>query len=313
MDLLEWLLDADPALRWQVLRDLTDTPAATAAAERARVASEGWGAHLLALRDPDGQWAGGACFPAGFTGDLADGQPWTSTLPSLELLCELGVDPDAAAVRESVSLVAQHCRWEHAGQPFFAGEVEACINGRTVRIGAQLGAPVRGVVDRLLGEQLADGGWNCEAENGSVRSSFDSTLCVLEGLRAFEVAAGGATEVAVARRRGEEYLLERGLFRRLSTGAVVDEGYLTPSFPTWWHYDVLRALDHFRAVGERPDRRAAEAVELVRSARRADGTWPAGPVHRGAVHLALEAGPGSSSRWITLRALRVLGWYDGGR
>jgi hypothetical protein len=311
VDTVEWLLEADPALRWQVLRDLTDAPPREVAAERARVATEGWGAQLLALRDPDGQWAGGACFPVDFGWDSSQGQPWTSTLPTLELLCELGVDPDATAVRETVSLVAQNCRWEHAGQPFFAGEVEPCINGRTVRIGAELGAPVTGIVDRLLREQLADGGWNCEAENGSVRSSFDSTLCVLEGLLAFERATGGSAQVARARRRGEEYLLKRRLFRRLSTGAVVDAGYLTPTFPTWWHYDVLRALDYFRTLGDRPDGRTVDAVELVRSARGADGTWPAGPVHRGAVHLTLDDEPGSPSRWITLRALRVLTWFDG--
>lgn len=312
VDVIAWLLDADPAVRWQVLRDLTDAPPEEVASERARVSREGWGAQLLAIRDPDGQWAGGACFPADFDGDFSAGQPWTSTLPTLELLCDLGVDPEDPTVQETVSLVEQNCRWEHEGQPFFTGEVEPCINGRTVRIGAELGAPVDGIVERLLTEQLADGGWNCEAEFGSVRSSFASTLCVLEGLLAHERATGGSAEVAVARRRAEEYLLERQLFRRLSTGAVVDEGYLRFAFPTYWHYDVLRALDHFRAAGEALDPRMADALDRVRSGRGPDGRWSLGQVHPGAVHVRLEDGAGSPSRWTTLRALRVLAWANAG-
>jgi hypothetical protein len=231
---LDWLLDSDPALRWQVLRDLTDAPQEEIAAERARVPVEGWGARLLALRGDDGQWAGGACFPADFRGDFSAGQPWTSTVPTLTLLRDFGVDPDAEQSRETVLLVRDNCRWEHAGQPFFAGEVEPCINGRTVAIGAYFGVNVDGIVTRLLGEQLADGGWNCEAETGSVRSSFHTTICVLEGLLEHERATGGSTETLAARQRGEEYLLKRRLFRRLSTGDVVEPDWLIYSFPSWW-------------------------------------------------------------------------------
>jgi hypothetical protein len=307
---LEWLLDSDPAVRWQVLRDVADAPPGQVAAERARVAAEGWGAQLLALRDDDGQWAGGACFPADFNGDFTAGQPWTSTLPTLTLLRDLGVDPEAERVRESVVLVRDNCRWEHAGQPFFEGEVEPCINGRTVALGAYFGVDVDGIVTRLLGEQLADGGWNCEAENGSVRSSFDTTICVLEGLLAHERATGGSAKSVAARRRGEEYLLRRRLFRRLSTGDVVEPGWLSFSFPTWWHYDVLRGLDYFRAAGGDPDHRLSEAIDLVRNKRQDDGTWLLEKTHRGAVHFAMED-DARPSRWNTLRALRVLKWHDG--
>jgi hypothetical protein len=303
---LDWLLDADPALRWQVLRDLTDAPANGVAAERAKVAVEGWGARLLAARDADGQWAGGACFPAGFRGDFSSGQPWTSTLPTLTLLRELGVDPAAEPVRDAVRLVADHCRWEHAGQPFFAGEVEPCINGRTVAIGAYFGVDVTGIVHRLIGEQLADGGWNCATEDGSVRSSFHSTICVLEGLLAHEQTP----ETVAARKRGEEYLLCRHLFRRLSTGEVVDPAWLEFAFPAWWHYDVLRALDYFRGTGADPDPRIADAIDLVRAKQLPDGSWPLAHTHRGAVHFPVDAGVGNPSRWNTLRALRVLAWYD---
>ncbi len=310
MGVLDWLLDSDPALRWQVLHDLADAPPEEVAAERARVATEGWGARLLAARAADGQWAGGACFPGDFRGDFAQGQPWTSTFPTLTLLRDFGIDPAAEPVRETIALVAENCRWEHDGQRFFDGEVEPCINGRTVAVGAYFGVDVGGIVDRLLGEPLDDGGWNCEAENGSVRGAFASTLCVLDGLLEHERATGGSAAAVAARRRGEQYLLERRLFRRLSTGEVADPDWLQFSFPTWWHYDVLRALDYFRATGGAPDPRLAEAVALVREKQQPDGTWLLENTHPGAVHFTLEDGDGRPSRWNTLRALRVLKWYD---
>ena len=309
MTLLDWLLDSDPAIRWQVLQDLTDAPADVVAAERARVATEGWGARLLALRDPDGQWAGGAFCPAD-PQPAGDGQPWTATLFTLVLLRDLGLDPRHPAARDTVALVRENSRWEHDGQRFFDGEVEPCINGRTVALGAYFGADVHGIVERLLREQLADGGWNCEAENGSTRSSFDTTINVLEGLLAHERAAGGGPAIAAARRRGEEYLLDRSLVRRRSTGEVVSPAYLAFSFPPRWHYDVLRALEYFREAGGTPDPRLDEAVELVRGKRQPDGTWLLENTHPGAVHFPLEDGDGRPSRWNTLRALRVLRWRE---
>jgi len=308
---MDWLLDSDPALRWQVMRDLTDAPSEAVAAERARVVTEGWGARLLALRDSDGQWAGGACFPADFRGDFSRGQPWTSTLPTLTLLRDFGVDPTAETVRQTVALIRENCRWEHAGQAFFDGEVEPCINGRTVAIGAYFGVDIDAIVARLLREQLPDGGWNCEAENGSVRSSFATTICVLEGLLAHERVTGGSAREVAARRRGEQYLLDRSLFRRLSTGEVVDTDWLRLSFPTWWHYDVLRALDYFRDAGDGPDPRLAEVIALLRSKRQPDGSWLLEHTHPGAVHFSMEDGDGRASRWNTFRALRVLDSCDG--
>ena len=310
MTVLDWLLDSDPAVRWQALRDLVLAPAEVVAAERARVANEGWGARLLALQGEDGQWDGGACFPGRFFDQRHEyqGQPWTSTLPTLQLLHDFGVDPADDRVRRAVALVRDHCRWEHAGQRFFSGEVEPCINGRTVTLGTYFVQDVHGVVARLIGEQLDDGGWNCEAENGSVRSSFDSTINVLEGLLAYERATGGSAELMAARRRGEEYLLERRLLRRKSTGEVVNPAWLRFSFPTRWHYDVLRGLEYFRSVGDRPDSRMNEAIDLLRSKQQPDGTWLLENTHPGRVHFALEDGDGRRSRWNTLRALRVLRW-----
>jgi hypothetical protein len=309
MAVLDWLLDSDPAVRWQVLRDLSRATPDVVAAERGRVATEGWGAALLALRGADGQWAGGACFPKGFGGDFSQGQPWTSTLPTLTLLRDFGIDADAPQIRETVAVVRENCRWEHAGQPFFDGEVEPCINGRVVAIGAYFGVDVADIVARLLDEQLADGGWNCEAENGSVRSSFATTINVLEGLLEHERANLGSARVSAARHRGQDYLLQRGLCRRLSSGEVVDADFLQLSFPTWWHYDILRALDYFRAAGA-PDPRLTEAISLLRSKQQSDGTWLLEHTHPGAVHVIMEGGDGHPSRWNTLHALRVLNWYD---
>jgi hypothetical protein len=320
MNVLDWLLDSDPAIRWQVLRDLVHAPAEVAA-ERARVATEGWGARLLALQGEDGQWAGGACFPGNFHwSDEEQGQPWTSTLPTLQLLHDFGIDPPSDQARRALALVRDHCRWEHAGQPFFSGEVEPCINGRTVTLGTYFGLDVEGIVTRLLGEQLKDGGWNCEVENGSVRSSFATTINVLEGLLAHERATGGSPQSIAARRRGQEYLLERKLFRRKSTGEVVNPAWLQFSFPIRWHYDVLRALEYFRSVGDMPDSRMDdsrmpdsridEAIGLLRSKQQPDGTWLLENTHPGKIHFALEDGDGRPSRWNTLRALRVLTWYE---
>jgi hypothetical protein len=310
MAVVDWLLDSDPALRWQVLRDLTDAPPEQVAAERARIAGEGWGARLLAVRGEDGQWAGGACFPADFRGDFSAGQQWTSTLPVLGLLRDFGIDAHSDDARKTIALVRDNCRWEHAGQAFFAGEVEPCINGRTVAIGAYFGVDVDGIVGRLLGEQLADGGWNCEAENGSVRSSFHTTICVLEGLLEHERATGGTADSVAARRRGEEYLLRRWLFRRLSTGDVIRLDWLRFSFPAWWHYDVLRGLEYFSVAAGDPDPRLAEAVTLLRSKRQPDGRWLLDNTHPGDVYFTMEDGDGRPSRWNTLRALRVLNWYE---
>jgi len=302
MTVLEWLLDADPAIRWQVMRDLTDAPSDEVAAERARVAHEGWGALLLAAQGADGQWSGGALFPE-----------WTSTTYTLQLLRQFGVDPATEEVRHAIARVRATSRWEHENEPYFEGEVEPCINGRAVAIGAYFGVDVRGIVDRLLTEQMEDDGWNCEQERGSTRGSFDTTINVLEGLLEFERFTGGDAEVAAARNRGQEYLLKRGLFRRLSTGEVIapNKGggdWLRFSFPNGWHYDVLRGLDHLREADVAPDERVAEALDVVESKRGADGRWLLEHAHHDKLLVDLGEREGEPSRWITLRALRVLRW-----
>ena len=308
MSVIDWLLDSDPAIRWQAMRDLTDAPADQVAAERARVATEGWGARLLALRREDGLWGTG-------TPDTE----WISLL-ALLMLRDMGLDASSDVARSAVGLVRDNATWHSRGPwhgtPVFAGEVEPCINGRVVTVGAYFGQDVTGIVERLLGEQMVDGGWNCEQENGSTRGSFHTTINVLEGLLEHERATGGSAAATAARERGQEYLLERRMLRRLSSGDLIDTAFTRFSFPTGWHYDALRGLDYLREAGVTPDARVAEAIDLVRSKRDADGRWPLENPHESEMVNArvrdlefdMDEREGRPSRWNTLRALRVLRW-----
>jgi hypothetical protein len=297
---ITWLLDADPSIRWQVMRDLTDTPTEIVAAERARVASEGWGARLLDEQRPDGQWGDGVTTPF-----------WWSNMYTLVFLRDFGVDPANARVRAAIDLVRSRVIWGagFGNSPFFRGEVEPCINGRVVALGAYFGEPSHPLVERLLREQLEDGGWNCEAERGSVRSSFHTTICVLEGLLAFEQAFGATPAITDARRRAQEYLLDRHLLRRLSTGEIIDPTWTQFAFPPLWRYDVLRALEYLRAAGVAPDARVDEAIAIVRERRQIDGRWLLDLRHRDTLHEDMAGVVGTPNLWITWRALRVLDWY----
>jgi len=295
----KWLLDSDPSIRWQVMRDLCNEPDEVVAADRSRVALEGWGALLLDLQTPSGDW-----------GDDKE-HGWMTTNDALTLLRALGADPASDKVRRAIGLVQDRITWwQLDGRPFFDGETEACINGRILGSGAYFGVDVDRLLDRLLDEQLEDGGWNCEAPP-SRRSSFHSTICVLEGLLEYEKANGAEAAVTQARARAEYYLLERRMLRSLSSGEVIDRRWTRFSFPTVWHYDVLRGLDYLRSAGVKPDERVAEAVEVVEGRRHQNGRWPLNVLHadRTRIPLELEAEVGRASRWNTLRALRVLDWY----
>ena len=312
----DWLLGGDPAIRWQVMRDLLDAPEWEWTAERARVETEGWGARLLSYEDADGQWAGGAFAPSDF--DFREwqdvGQPWTATAFSLSQLREFGLDPRCGRAKRAVELIGANSRWDHAGERYWDGEVEECINGRTVADGAYFGVDISAIVARLVGERLEDGGWNCERANGSVRSSFATTINVLEGLLEYERTTGGTPESRAARKSGEDYLLERGLFRRLSTGEAADEQFLSFLHPNRWRYDVLRALDYFCSAAALtatvPDPRLGDAVDHVRSRRLRDGSWPLDWNLPGRVWFEVDDGVGKPSRWVTLRAMRVLRWCE---
>jgi hypothetical protein len=309
VDAVDWLLDSDPAIRWQAMRDLTDASPETISAKRARVAREGMGAEILARQEPDGSWRRG------------EARVWLTTLFTLLLLRATGVDPEDPAVASAVSRLETGLRWndyggrwdlrspETGGNTFFEGEVEPCINGGVLALGGYFRRPTESLARRLVGEQLEDGGWNCEAPK-STRSSFHTTICVLEGLLEFERAAGPAPEIAEVRRRGEEYLLKRRLFRRLATGEVANPEFLELAFPPRYHYDILRALDYFRAAGAEPDARMSEAVDLIRSRRQGDGRWVLDRAYDEALAVETGEAAGEPSRWNTLRAIRVLRWIE---
>jgi len=302
VDTVNWLLDSDPAIRWQVMRDLTDASPTAIAAERARVPHEGVGAEILARQGPDGAW------------HRADAPDWLPTLFTMIFLRATGADRTDPAVDSAVTRLESGFRWDEAfgKKPFFEGEVEPCINGGTLALGAYFGRPAQKLAQRLIGEQLNDGGWNCEAPK-STRASFHTTICVLEGLLEYERAVGPASEIAAARRRGEEYLLERGLFRRRSTGEVANAAFLNFAFPPRYHYDVLRALDYLRNAGIQADARIEDALQVVESRQQKDGRWLLDRAHDESLAFKFRELVGEPSRWNTLRALRVLRWNENAR
>jgi hypothetical protein len=303
VDNIDWLLDSDPATGWQAMRDLTESSPASITAERARVAREGVGAHILASQGSDGSW------------HRADAPVWLPTLYTMLLLRATGIDPADPAVKSAAARLQAGFRWheDFGAKPFFEGEVEPCINGGVLALGAYFKRPTESLARRLVDEQLDDGGWNCEAPK-SARSSFHTTICVLEGLLEYERAVGSAApialQIAAARRRGEEYLLKRALFRRLSTGEVANPAFLKFAFPPRYCYDVLRALDYLRAAGVQPDARISDAVHIVESRRQPDGRWLLDDTHDEALAFPFGESVGEPSRWNTLRALRVLRWYE---
>ncbi len=314
-DLRDWLLDSDPALRWQVERDLLAAPPDVWEATRARVPTEGWGATVLAEQGADGQWAGGAYFPAGYWGSAEQeepGQPWIATTWSLKSLRDWGVP--AAVLGDTAARLDANSRWEYDDLPYWGGEVDVCINSYTIATGAWLGADVSRLVAWFPEHRLADGGWNCQAEEGnSVRSSFHSTLNALCGMLAYERISGDAS-LRETRRLGEEYLLERRLMNRASTGEVVDNFVTHFTFPNRHVYSALAALDYFRdaamLTGAVPDERVSDAVDLVRSKRQPDGAWLQEYRLAGRTWVDVDAPAGERSKWLTLIGARVLDWWD---
>ncbi len=305
---LKWLLDSDPAIRWQVMRDLTGEAPAAIAAERSRVATEGWGAQFLARQTPAGRWGGN---PPGWRDDLPmDDRGLLITLYTLVALKDLGLDPASKQARKMIDRVDRRVVFKRLNnRPFLHGETEPCINGRILGLGSYFKEPNDALANRLLGEQLDDGGWNCEAPT-SRRSSFHTTICVLEGLLDYERAGRKSAAVTKARKKAENYLLERRMFHSLQTGEVIDKHWLRFSFPPFWHYDVLRGLDYLRDAGIKPDTRVREAIEIVIARRHQNGRWPLNLLHPEYIPLEMETGVGRASRWNSLRALRVLRWYD---
>jgi len=303
---VEWLLAGDPAIRWQTLRDLAEAGSKIVERERRMVVREGWGAHLLGEQGADGMWARGMYTPK-----------WTSTHYTLLALRDLGVPNDNVQCRRACELILERGLQPDGGisyptRPSDRRGGEGCISGMSLSIVAYFGIDddrVDAIADYALSEQMADGGWNCRRPAGATHSSMNTTISMLEGLRHYELCRKRKRgEVRAAMRRGREFLLEHRLFRSHRTGAVIKPEFTRFVFPPRWHYDVLRALDHFRDVDAPRDERLADGIALVEARRGHDGLWPLTYKYDGKGYFDMER-VGAPSRWNTLRALRVLRWW----
>ena len=302
---LQWLLAGDPAIRWQVRRDLMDASAGAVAREQSRVATEGWGARLLERQDREGTWAGRMYSPK-----------WISTTYTMLLLRDLGLPPQNSQAQRACALLLDRGLYRDGGIGFGWGRSETCVTGIVLSILSWFhfeDERLDTIADHLLEQQMADGGWNCQRPSGATHSSMNTTILALEGLLYYEQhrarTARRLGTVRAAQRRGREFLLAHRLFRSHRTGAVIKRDFLRLAFPPQWHFDILRALDYFRAAGASRDRRLTEAIEVLESKRRRDGRWTLEHRYRARYWFQMES-IRRPSRWNTLRALRVLRWWD---
>lgn len=298
-----WLLAGDAAIRWQVLRDLVGAPDRVVAGERQKVAREGWGARLLARQDPEGTWDRGLYSPK-----------WTSTTYTMLLLLDFGLPPSNPQTRKGCSLLLENGLRPDGGVNFGRTDrSETCITGMVLSLlsyGEYDDERLDAIADHLLAHQMPDGGWNCRFPFGATHASVHTTISVLEGLRLYGLfRRRKMSEVRSAQQRGREFLLVHRLFRSHRTGRVMKSEFSRFSFPPRWHYDILRALDHFQVVGAPRDERLSEAMDIVRRSQRSDGRWSLQNCYKGRSYFRLER-LGAPSRWNTLRALRVLRWWD---
>ncbi len=300
---VSWLLQGDPAVRWQVMRELLGGTPDQVALERARVATEGWGARLLAEQDTDGRWAAAPYSPK-----------WTSTTYTLLLLQRLGLEQGNPRALAGCRRLWDSASWFDGGLNLAKTirEPETCITGMLVLLAASFGHDdprVDTVVEWLLGQQLDDGGWNCESiRSGSTHGSFHTTITVLEALHAYEHHRGDV-DVGDAMSVGRDFFLEHRLYRSHRTGEIVNPAFTRFPFPPQWHFDIVRGLEHFMAADAPADARLSDAIDEIRRTRRSDGTWPTFASYPGREWFRMETrGP---SRWSTLRARRILSWWDG--
>jgi hypothetical protein len=312
---VQWLLEGDPAIRWQAMRDLAGASERAVARERNRISRFGWGARLLSKQDSTGRWAAGQSSDSGLYTPK-----WISTTYTMLTLRDFGLPPENAQARKACKLLLEQGLRGDGGVSFgkwadWSDRGETCITGMILSILSYFKYEddrLHTVASHLLEEQMPDGGWNCRRPRGATHSSVHTTIMALEGLRHYEMHQGdNPRRVRAAQRRGREFLLKHRLFRSHRTGKIIRPEFTLFSFPPRWHYDILRALDHFQAVDAPRDRRLTEAIEIVRTRRGPDGLWPLQNRHRGKTWFEIEK-PGAPSRWNTLRALRALKWWDQG-
>src|SRR5438876_7423671 len=285
---IQWLLEGDPAIRWQTLRDLVGAKPCIVERERSKVAREGWGARLVARQDAEGTWAGGLSSDGGLYSPK-----WISTTYTMLLLRDFGLPASNRQARRACALLLDRGLQRDGGINYgWRGRSETCITGMVLSILSYFEREddrLDTLADHLLAAQMADGGWNCQRPYGATHSSVHTTISVLEGLRLYELhRAGNAQSVRVAQRRGREFLLVHRLFRSVRTGEIIKPIFVRFSFPPRWHYDILRALDYFRAVNAPGDPRLAEAIEIVRSGQREDGRWTLHNRYKGKIYFELE-------------------------
>jgi hypothetical protein len=314
-DVIDWLLDGDPSIRWQTLRDLVGAADGTLERERNKIETEGWGARLLAMQNVEGKWAAGQSSDSGLYSPK-----WISTTYTMLLLRDFGLSPHNRQAHKACVLLLDHGLQPDGGIAYGtwakgAHRSETCITGMVLSILSHFqfdDARLDTLADHLLHQQMADGGWNCRRPAGATHSSMHTTMSVLEALRGYELHRGRKLrEIRRAQRRGREFLLVHRLFRSHRTGEVINSVFTRFAFPPRWHYDILRALDHFQAVDAARDKRHKDAIDIVYSTRREDGRWTLQHSWRGKTHFELER-VGAPSRWNTLRALRVLKWWERG-
>jgi len=306
---IQWLLDGDPAIRWQTFRDLVEAAERSVEQERTQVASAGWGARLLAKQDAEGTWAKGRSSDGGLYSPK-----WTSTTYTMLLLRDLGLAANNRQAHKACELLLDRGLQSDGGINYgWRGRSETCITGMVLSILAYFrynDSRLQTIAKHLLKEQMADGGWNCRRPLGATHASMHTTISVLEGLRLLELhLEGGVEALRAAQRRGREFLLVHRLFRSHRTGNIIKSDFTRLVFPPRWHYDILRALDYFQDVDAPRDPRLSEAIDIVRSRRREDGRWPLQHSYKGKTYFQLER-IGMPSRWNTLRALRVLKWWN---
>jgi hypothetical protein len=303
--LIDWLLEGDPAIGWQTQRDLVGALPSIVEDERLRVASEGWGVQLLALQEPSGRWGGGLYSPK-----------WISTHYTMFSLRFLGLPQYNPKAHKACQLLLEAGYYRDGGINFSASikYSETCITGMVLSILAYFRYPDRRIhdlVEHLVDQQMADGGWNCQSYRGATHSSFHTTISVLEGLHHYAlVYPEQSAALHPVQSRAHEFLLIHRLYRSHHTGQVVNPAMTRFPFPPRWHYDVLRALDYFQAVNAQRDERFEDAIQLLLKKRKRDGRWFLNRGPSGRIYFDLEKA-GGPSRWNTLRALRVLRWWEG--